>query len=68
MRLEEYGVKPTGYADGTEENPDGTRMCAGSETCIFRGEAWELYRLMELGLIPSPEGAVHHPVEGWFNS
>ena len=56
-----------GYADGTETNPDGTKMCQGSEIFIYQGEAWEGYRLMELGIIPSPSGVAYHPVEGWFD-
>lgn len=66
--MEMNNIKLVGYADGTELNPDGTRMCAGSEKFLYQGEEWEGYKLMELGLIPSPEGAAYHPVEGWFQS
>ena len=60
-------MKFIGYADGTESNPDGTRMCQGSEIFMYEGEAWEGYRLMELGVIQRPDGISYHPVEGWFN-
>ena len=60
-------IKLVGYADGTEFNPDGTRMCQGSEIFLYKGEIWEGYRLLEMGVIPCPDGVGYHPVEGWFS-